>query len=229
MQLAPHICSVKRMLSNLVHDLELPKEKAGLLGSRLQEWDQAKYQSFPSPSAVFKTCVSAMITMAWWKGLVFANDPKEWRLFIKACLKAVLHNNNAKLSTLVACASGFNKTYESMELLLRLIKTHIYNMCGDLKVVLLLFGYCWATQRIYTFSVYATEEIRTATKNVISHLEQNHVASKHKVKHTAFADPKKVDISRFHIKLDLMKNFAKGMDYQGSGFQYLKGYWHMLS
>lgn len=58
-------------------------------------------------------------------------DPKEWRLFLtpvkfdssKVSLKALLlHNDNEKSSIPAAYATGLKETYESMELLLKLIK-----------------------------------------------------------------------------------------------------------
>ena len=49
-----------------------------------------------------------------------------------------------------------------------------------------------------------------------------HVFGKYNVKHPALIDPQKVLLPPLHIKLGLMKNFVKGMDHQGSGFQYLK-------
>ena len=36
------------------------------------------------------------------------------------------------------------------------------------------------------------------------------------------ADPDKVFLPPLHIKLGLVKNFVKGMDFEGEGFQYLK-------
>ena len=42
------------------------------------------------------------------------------------------------------------------------------------------------------------------------------------MKHPALIDPQKVRLPPLHIKLDLKKNFVKGMHDQGSSFQYLK-------
>jgi len=42
------------------------------------------------------------------------------------------------------------------------------------------------------------------------------------MKHPALIDAQRVHLPPLHIKLGLMKNFVKGMNYQSSGFQYLK-------
>ena len=47
-------------------------------------------------------------------------------------------------------------------------------------------------------------------------------AGRFNVKHVPLADPKHVILPPLHIKLGLMKYFVRAMDYQGSGFKYLK-------
>ena len=78
--------------------------------------------------------------------LAYEHTPDEWRRFIdssKVSLKAVLlHNGNTKPSVPVAHAVGMKETYDSMEILLKIINysDHNWNICGDLKVISLLLG-----------------------------------------------------------------------------------------
>ena len=71
----------------------------------------------------------------------------EWRLFIdssKSSIKAVLlHNGNLLLSIPIAYSENLRESHETMVILLEHIKYDTYNwcICGDLKVIGLLFGY----------------------------------------------------------------------------------------
>ena len=90
-------------------------------------------------------------------GVVFCNDvcsvmevlghefnPDQWRLFIdslKVSLKLVLiHNGNRFPSVPVAHATYMKEIYESMKLLLGKYNEFKWKICGDLKVLALLFG-----------------------------------------------------------------------------------------
>ena len=70
----------------------------------------------------------------------------EWRLFIdssKFSLKAVLlFIGNTKSSVPVVQAVGMKETYETMQILLKLIRyeEHGWSIFGDLKVIGLLLG-----------------------------------------------------------------------------------------
>ena len=78
--------------------------------------------------------------------LGYEHTPDEWSLFIdssKVSLKAVLlHNGKTKPSVPVAHAFGMKETYDSMEILLKVIfySDHNWDICGDLKVISLLLG-----------------------------------------------------------------------------------------
>lgn len=78
--------------------------------------------------------------------LGYKHLPVDWRLFIdssKASLKAVLlHNGNSQPSLPLAHSISKKETYETMEVLLKLLQYSSYNwkICGDLKVISLLLG-----------------------------------------------------------------------------------------
>ena len=144
----------------------------------------------------------------------------------KASLKAVLlHNCNEKPSIPVAHATGLNETYESMDLLLRLTKykDHTWNICGDVKVVSLLLGLQLGYAKHMRFlCLWNSRDEENHYKRVDWPSRTEHVVGKYNVKHPVLIDPQKVFLPPLHIKLSLMRNFVKGMDDQGSGFQYLK-------
>ena len=156
-------------------------------------------------------------------------DPEEWRLFIdsnKASIKAVLlHNGNEKPSIPVAHGTGLNETYESMELLLRLIKykEHTWNICGDLKVLSLFLGLQLGyTKHMCFLCLWNSRDNTNHYKKHDWPSRTEHVVGKYNVKHPALIDAQRVHLSPLHIKLGLMKNFVKGMDHESSGFRYLK-------
>jgi len=73
-------------------------------------------------------------------------NPDQWRLFIdssKVSLNVVLlHNGNKFPSVPLDHAANTKESYESMKLLLGKIKYDEFKwkLCGDLKVVAVLFG-----------------------------------------------------------------------------------------
>ena len=221
-------------------DLELPKEKAELLGSRLQEWNllqpNTKISHFRHRHLQFSSFYSQENNVCFchninglMQQLGCLYDAEQWRLFIdsnKTSIKAVLlHNGNDKPSIPVAHGTGLNETYESMELLLRLIKykEHTWNICGDLKVVSLLLGLQLGyTKHMCFLCLWNSRDDKNHYKKHDWPSRTEHVVGKHNVKHPALVDAQKVYLPPLHIKLGLMKNFVKGMDHQGSGFQYLK-------
>ncbi|XP_065444006.1 uncharacterized protein LOC101953070 isoform X3 [Chrysemys picta bellii] len=144
-------------VNDLVRDLELPKSKAELLGSRLQQWNllagdvrvsmfcdrQKDLVPFFFMEGDLVACNSIDGVMA---ALNIVHDPDEWRLFIdssKTSLKAVLlHNGNVLPSVPVGHAVHMKETYDNMKQLLRCMNydQHQWQLCGDLKVVALLLG-----------------------------------------------------------------------------------------
>jgi len=175
-------------------------------------------------------------------GIVFCNDvcsvmevlgyefnPDQWCLFIdssKVSLKMVLlHNGNKFPSIPLAHAANMKESYESMKLLLGKIKYDEFKwkLCGDLKVVALLFR----MQLGYTKYCCFLCEWDSQDK-------KNHYVNKLWLKRTSLTpgeknvvNPplvllKKIFLPPLHINLGLIKNFVKGMDKTGHGFEYLR-------
>ena len=139
-------------LNDLVRDRALSKEKAEVLGSRLQQWNLlesgttissfrhrnktlARYYAIDDDICYCKDVNSLMTELGYKHHLA------EWRLFIdssKLSLKAVLlHNGNSKPSIPVGHSTKRKETCDTMEILLKLLNYSTYNwkVCGDLKVI----------------------------------------------------------------------------------------------
>ena len=115
--------------------------------------------------------------------------------------------------------------YESMKLLLGKIKYDEFKwkLCGDLKVVALLLGmqlgytkYCcflceWDSRDKKYHYVNKLWPKRTS----LTPGEKNVVNPPHVL-------PRKFFCPSLHIKLGLMKNFVKGIDKTGRGFEYVR-------
>jgi len=156
-------------------------------------------------------------------------NPDQWCLFIdssKVKLKVVLlHNGNKFLSVPLAHTANMKGSYESMTLLLGKIKYDEFEwkLCDDLKDGALLLGmqlgytkYCcflceWDSRDKKNRYVNRPWPKRTSLtpgeKNVVN---------------PPLVLPEKIFLPILHIKLGLMKNYVKGVDKTGRGFEYLR-------
>ncbi|KYN11115.1 hypothetical protein ALC57_16739 [Trachymyrmex cornetzi] len=144
-------------LNDLVRDLDLSKEKAELLGSRLKKrnlllpktsfsWYRSREKEFSrffieEDSLVFCNDVSGLLDKY---GIKF--NSADWRFFInssKRSLKGVLlHNGNRYASIPIVYSAHLKESYTNMNLVFQSIRydEHKWKVCGDLKAIGMILG-----------------------------------------------------------------------------------------
>lgn len=226
-------------LDDLVRDLNLSKESAELLGSRLQErnllapgttfaWYRRREKQFVD----FFTAEDKLVYCTNVKGLITemgaSYDPSDWRLFIDSSqrsLKAVLlHNGNVLASIPIAYSVEITETYDNMKRLLTSIKydEHKWLICGDLKIVAILLGQQGGYMKYPCFLCLwdsRADAQHYVKKDWPQRIEA--VPGSYSVKYVPLVDHQKILLPPLHIKLGLMKNFVKALDKDGETFKYL--------
>lgn len=228
-------------LNDLTRDLNLSKESAQLLGSRLREkrllapettffWyrnrekEFRKYFTFDEEhSLVYCNNIAGLV-----EAMGIEYNPAEWRLFIDSSsrsLKAVLLNNGNKFASIpVGHSVQLSETHNSMELLLSVLnyKDHNWQICGDLKVVGLVLGLQGGYTKYPCF--LCLWDSRADKRHYVQRDWPSRQAlepGSHNVQSRPLVDPQKILLPPLHIKLGLMKNFVKALDKEGRGFEFL--------
>jgi len=144
-------------LHDLIRDLELPKNKAELLASRLQQWNllhhSVKVTAFRTRKQEFEQFFKTVGYSTYCKdigGLMDAkhmrHSPEQWLLFIdasKTSLKAVLSHHGNKLPSIpLAYAPSTKETYTAITNILVEVdyKEYQWEFCGDFNVIAILLG-----------------------------------------------------------------------------------------
>jgi hypothetical protein len=121
-------------------------------------------------------------------------------------------------------AVNMKESYDNMKLLLNCVnyKKYQWQLCGDLKVVVLLLG----LQQGYTTCCCFLREWDSRAKT--SHYKRRDWPSRQSLKpgiknvqHLPLVESSNILLPPLHIKLGLMKNFVKAMDQTGPEFRYL--------
>lgn len=237
----------QRELNDLVRDLELTKEKSELLASRLQQRGflaagvkTTIYRSRHESYAQFFTKENQICycndVSGLFKKLHQAHNPNEWRLFIdgsKESLKAVLlHNGNEKPSVPIAHAVNTKETHEIMVKLLECIKYKKYEwkICSDLKVVGMLCGMQGGYTRHCCFlCLWNSRADALHYKQKEWPARTNTVVGEANIKYDPIVKRKNIILPALHIKLGLIKNFAKKLDKEGRAFAHLRSIFTHLS
>ena len=237
----PQHLFTQRELNDLVRDLNLPKDSAELLGSRLKEknllspgtsfcWYRHREEEFvPYFSREENLTYCHDIP-----GLVIALGaaeyiPGEWRLFIdssKISLKGVLlYNNGDKYASVpVAHSVHLKETYHNLKLLLEKVKyaEHKWQVCGDLKVIGMLLGQQSGYTKMPCFICEWDSRARSEHWTRKNWKQRNSLVPGTKnVIHDCLVDPKNVLLPPLHIKLGLMKQFVKALNKDGNCYKYI--------
>lgn len=227
-------------LSDLIRDLDLPKQKAELLASRLQQWnllaDKVKvsiYRSRHESLMQFFKMENDLVACHDINGLMQVLDiehiPHEWRLFIdssKLSLKAVLlHNGNILKSVPIGYAVHMKETYANMKLLLEILqyKKYDWQICADLKVVAILLGMQLGYTKYCCFLCeWDSRAKKDHYKRKVWPKRQSFEPGVKNITNIPLIPSNKILLPPLHIKLGLMKNFVKAMNRDGPAFGYLK-------
>ena len=229
----------QHQLNDLVRDLNLPKDAAELLGSRLYE------KNLLCPNTRFSWYrhreAELVPLFAEEGGLVYCRDIpavmkfynincnlEEWRLFIdssKSSLKGVLlHNTNVLPSIPIAHSVTMKETYESLQFLLEKVqyKRYEWSVCGDFKVIGILLG----QQAGYTkYPCFLCEwDSRARTEHWVRKqwpVRSTFIPGKKNIVSLPLIDPSKILLPPLHIKLGLMKQFVTALSRDSKCFQYL--------
>jgi len=226
-------------LNDLVRDLNLTKDAAEILASRLHEKRllspgtlvtfyrnrQKELEQYYNQDDSITYCVDIAAVMS---KLRVNYEPNEWRLFIdssKRSLKGVLlHNGNNLSSIPVAYSVNLKENYDNLERVLNKLnyKEHNWTICGDFKVIGILLG---QQQGNTKYPCYICEWDSRDRENHWTRQEwprrTNWKPLSMNIMRNSLVNPDKILLPPLHIKLGLMKQLTKALDKSGNCFQYL--------
>lgn len=229
----------QNQLNDLVRDLNLSKQNAELLGSRLQEWnflDKSTSITYRNRNNELKKYFESVATMCICKdifglttemGIRYTTD--DWRLFIdssKSGLKAVLlHNGNQYPSIPLGYAVDLKETYDTMKTLLRNIKYNDYGwkLCCDLKVVGLLLGLQGGFTKFCCFlCLWDSRDTKNHYEKKKWPERKHYSPGQQNVQHEPLVSSEKIILPPLHIKLGMIKQFVKALPVEGPAFDRLR-------
>jgi len=236
---APFLINHER-LNDLVRDLYPSKEKADVLGFRLQQWNLLEtgttISSFRNRNENLARYYASAENICCCKNvdglmteLGCEHNPVHWRLFIdssKASLKAVLlHNGYIKPSIPVGYSILRKETYHTMKILLDLLEYSKYNwkVCSYLKVVSLLLGLQY-TKHMCFLCLWNSWQDSSHYAVKVWPPRQSPQIGRHNVQHQPLVSSANVFLPPLHINLGLMKNFVKAKERDGDDFKFLKDF-----
>ena len=223
-------------LSDFVRDLNLSKEQAEVLASRLKKKNNL---SDGIKVTFYRTRESGLLQFfSKEDSLVFCNDVSgllqtmgiaqyssdDWRLFIdssKASLKVVLLHN-APLP--IGHSTKMKEEYDSIKLVLNKLAfaEHKWIICVDLKMVNFLLGQRSGYTKYPCFLCLWDSRARDQHWKKKNWPKRSSLqVGSHNVVKTPLVDPGRIIFPALHIKLGLMKQFVKVLNKNGSCFMYI--------
>ena len=231
----PHFPN-KQELDNLVRDLGLTKSDAEILTSRLKEWNLLDHSCKSSSYRKRHITFSQYYTVDENSSLCYCTDIKglfeeigvayvltDWRLFIDSSsksLKAVLlHNGNMYPSIPVGHSGHMKEDYANVKYLLEKIKygEHVWDLCGDFKMFCFLLGLQGGYTKHSCF--LCLWDSRAHSLHYIQRewpIREFLLVGQHNVTHDALVPRSKILMPPLHIKLGLIKQFTKALDFDHS-------------
>ena len=212
-------------LNDLIRDLNLPKQSAEVLASRLQEKHLLKactsvsfYRNREEKLRKYFQSDGQLVYCTDVEGLLLAMGLSAYRKYV------LLHNGNQYRSIPIGHFVTLKENYENIKVVLKRLKycVHQWLICVDLKMMNFLLGQQGGHTKHPCFLCYwnsrANEEhwvrkewpprntIKTWRKNIVNNL---------------LIDRKNIILPPLHIKLGLMKQFVKALDRSGDCFGYI--------
>ena len=227
-------------LSDLVRDLNLSKEQAEVLASRLKEKNTL---SDGTKVTFYRNRESGLLQFfSKEDSLVFCNDVSgllqtmgianyssdDWRLFtdsFKASLKVVLLHNGKKYAPLpIGYSTKMKEEYNSIKVVLNKLafNEHKWVICVDLKMVNFLLGQQSGYTKYPCFLCLWDSRARDQHWTTKKWPQRSSLqVGSHNVVNTPLVDRDRIIFPPLHIKLGLMKQFVKALNKDGSCFLYI--------
>ncbi|XP_076799763.1 uncharacterized protein LOC143444861 [Clavelina lepadiformis] len=227
-------------LSDLIRDLNLSKEAAEILASRLKDKNclgsGASITFYHTREKELRPYFSQQDELVYCKdieGLLLKMGvpqyrPQEWRLFkdsSKRSLKCVLlHNGNSYASLPIGHSTKLKEEYNNIKTVLQKLDydSHQWLICVDLKMVNFLLGQQSGYTKYPCFICLWDSRARTDhwVKKGWPPRDSMRVGEGNIINEPLVAR-KKIIIPPLHIKLGLMKQFVKALPATGDCFNYI--------
>ena len=236
-------------LNDLVRDLDLSKQSAELLASRLDEKNllahdanvtyyrtrEEEFLAYFSDNERCAFCVD-IVGLLHQLGFEGEYNPNDWRLFIdssKASMKVVLlHNGNVFGSIPLAHSVTMKEDYNNVKTILKTIgyKQHEWDICCDLKMVNFLLGQQGGYTKYPCFLCYWDSRAKDKHWNTDTWpARENLTVGEANVIEEALVSREKIIFPPLHIKLGLIKQYVKALNKKGKCFKYLRSLFEGLS
>lgn len=239
MTLEPHFPNQSE-LDDLIRDLGLTKSGAELLSSRLKEWNllgkdcrtsvyRKRHEEFEIFYDISNDLCYCKDVIGLFTAIGLKHDPADWRLFIDSStrsLKAVLlHNGNKYPSLPLAHSVQKKENYDNVKQLLEKVNyaDFKWDVCGDFKMISFLLGLQGGYTKYSCFlCLWNSRADEDHYKKVHWPPREDLQPGMLNVLRQPLVDSQKVLLPPLHIKLGLVKQFVKALDFGGDAFREIR-------
>jgi len=227
-------------LDDLIRDLGLTKSGAELLTSRLKEWNllgedcrttlhRKRHAEFAIYFEVSESLCYCKDVNGLFTAVGLRHEPAQWRLFIDSStrsLKAVLlHNGNKYPSIPLAHSVQMKEDYENVKQLLVKINyvEFKWDVCGDFKMLGFLLGLQGGYTKYSCFlCLWDSRADDDHYRKVQWPPRQELQVGRFNVVRQPLVERENVLLPPLHIKLGLIKQYVKALDFGGEAFQEIR-------